>query len=206
MNQESFPEKELRLLQTLDSPSHIQDFLDAIPFNYEKYGETCLSAYRVIKEKKAHCIEGAFLACAALLFHKKNPIIVNLKVAHKDDHDHIITIYKENGYYGAISKTNHNVLRFRDPIYKTIRELVLSYFHEYFLVTTGEKTLLGYSKPINLKRFGRSWVTGKEDLWDIAEQIYNAPTIAIVPQENKKYIRKASAIERTAAKIPQWKK
>ena len=196
---------EKKFLKSLNSPLKIQDYLDSIPFNSEKSGETCMSPRSVMENKKAHCIEGALLASVALWTHGRYPLIINLKVNDTSDYDHIITLYKENGYYGAISKTNHNVLRFRDPVYKTIRELVLSYFHEYFLTNNGKKTLLGYSRPINVKKFGVKWVTTKDSLWDIAEKIYRSPTIKIVPGGNKRFIRKATAVERKSAEIKEWK-
>ena len=130
MTSSSFKNSPRNFLLTLTTPQKIQDYLESIPFNHEEDGETCRSAYEVTRHKKAHCLEGAFLACSALLLQKRKPIIISLKVNNKD-FDHVITIYKENGYFGAISKTNHAVLGWRDPIYKTIRELVMSYFHEY---------------------------------------------------------------------------
>lgn len=194
---------ELKTLTALSTPAKIQNFLDTLPFNFEKNGETCMSPRRVLEEKKAHCIEGAMLAATALMLQGQKPLILNLKVK-ESDFDHALALYKINGYWGAISKTNHAVLRFRDPIYRTVRELALSYFHEYFLVTTGEKTLLGYSRPITMNRFGTSWITRKDDLWDIAEYIYDAKYQSLVPRENKKYIEEASSLEQKAASIPQW--
>lgn len=166
-----------------------------------------MSPRRVMKEEKAHCIEGALLASAALWFHGEKPLIVNLKVQERvGDFDHIITLYKKNGYFGAISKTNHAVLRWRDPVYKTVRELVMSYFHEYFLVSNGKKTMRKYSHTINTASFGGEWVTEEKDLWDVAETIFDAPHIQVIPPNNKKYIRDASKLERDAANIPEWKK
>lgn len=194
---------EKQFLKNLNTPSKIQDYLDSISFNHEEGGETCMSPKRVLREKKAHCLEGALLAGVSFLLNKKRPLIVSLKVK-LSDYDHIIVLYKENGHYGAISKTNHNVLRFRDPVYKNVRELVMSYFHEYFLAETGEKTLLGYTKPINLKKFGTQWITREDELWDIAEAIYDTPIIEIVPKENKKNLRNAHEVEQQAAKIEEW--
>ncbi|MFA6608310.1 MAG: hypothetical protein WCT07_00115 [Candidatus Paceibacterota bacterium] len=164
-----------------------------------------MSPRRVIREKRAHCLEGAMLAATALLIAGGKPLVLSLKVSSDDDYDHVITLFKQNGYWGAISKTNHAVLRYRDPIYKTIRELVLSYFNEYFLTTTGEKTLQGYSKPINLRRFGTNWITSEEELWKISETIFYMPHISIIPEVNKKFIRKASKIEIDSADIKEWK-
>ncbi len=197
--------KEYKILATLSTPEKIQDFLDTIPMNHEEGGETCMSPFRVLREKKAHCIEGAFLAGVCLQMHGSKPLIVNLKV-ETSDYDHIVTIFKRNGYYGALSKTNHVVLRYRDPIYRSVRELVMSYFHEYYLSKSGKKTLLGYTNPINLMRFGSKWVTAENDLWDIAEKIYDTPIISVVPTKNKPYIRLARPFERSVSSIEEWKR
>lgn len=191
--------KEEMILRSLSTPLKIQDYLDSIPFNHEEDGETNRSAYQVISHKKAHCLEGAFLACAALRLQKRKPLIISLKVT-ENDYDHVITIYKEKGYFGAISKTNHAVLGWRDPVYKTIRELVMSYFHEYFLVKNGEKTLRGYSF-INLHRFGTTWINHEGDLYRIALAISNAKHTMIVSRGHEQFIRNATKLERSSASI-----
>lgn len=198
--------KEISKLKKLNTPIKIQDFLDQIPFNHEKFGETCYSALKVLEKNKAHCIEGAFLSALCLKLNNEKPIILSLKVNDKSDFDHIITIYKRNGYYGAISKTNHLVLRFRDPVYKSIRELVMSYFHEYFLTKNGKKTLIGYSKPINLDSFGDSWIYSEKDQWEIAEAIYNSKITKIIPEKNKRFIRNATKYERSGDNLVEWNK
>ncbi|MBI5077959.1 MAG: hypothetical protein HZB11_01145 [Candidatus Yonathbacteria bacterium] len=138
-------EADKKILSRLNTPQKIQDFLDSLPQNHEKNGETCMSPSRVLKEKKAHCIEGAMLAATALWLSGEKPLIMSFKVSRGDE-DHIVALYKKNGYWGAISKTNHAVLRFRDPIYRTTRELALSYFHEYFL-GNGKKNNEGLYSP-----------------------------------------------------------
>jgi len=192
-----------KILSRLNTPNKIQDFLDSLSQNHEEKGETCMSPAQVLKEGKAHCIEGAMLAGVALWLQGEKPLIMSLKVS-RGDFDHIIALYKKNGHWGAISKTNHAVLRFRDPIYRTLRELALSYFHEYFLTTNGKKTMIGYSRPINLKRFGAKWVSSEDDLWDIGNAIFKMPHIPIVPKENKEHLRNAHKVERTAASIKEW--
>jgi hypothetical protein len=193
--------EEERFLRKLDTPIRIQDYLDSLSFNFEEKGETCMSPRRVLQERKAHCIEGAFLAAAALLLSGKPALILNLKVDKRDD-DHIVTLFKEHGYWGAISKTNHAVLRFRDPVYRSVRELAMTYFHEYFLVKGGEKTMKGFAGPINLRRFGTRWVTSQEDLWDIAEVIYDSKIVSVVPKGNARFIREATKLEQKAASLP----
>lgn len=189
------------LLKSLSSPAKIQEYLDSLPFNFETRGETCMSPRRVISAQKAHCIEGSMLACAALMLQGESPLILNLKV-DSSDVDHIVTLYKRNGYWGAISKTNHAVLRFRDPVYLSVRELAMSYFHEYFLISDGLKTMKGFSKPINLRKFGTRWLTSDEDLWHIAESIFDSFHYETYPPENKKFLRPATKLEREAASIP----
>ena len=196
---------EYELLTTLDTPQKVQTFLDALPFNHEQGGETCMSPLRVLRERKAHCIEGALLASVCFMRMGRKPLIANLKVM-ESDYDHIVAIFTENGYYGAVSKTNHPVLLYRDPIYRSVRELMMTYYHELFLYTTGEKTLLGYTKPINTRRFGSKWITAEEDLWDIAEIMYDAPILPMVPEKNRRFIRDAQDFERRALDVEQWER
>ncbi len=198
-------ENEIQVLQKLRSPAAIQNFLDTLPINHEKKGDTHYSPRRTLREKKAHCFEAALLAAAALWVHGEEPLVLHL-ASKPDDDDHLVALYKKNGYFGAMSKTNHAVLRFRDPIFKNVRELALSYFHEYFLNTNGEKTLVGFSKAINLKRFGTAWVTDERDLFELDYALMDLPHAPFVPQANKKYIRPADAFERKAGTLIEWKK
>lgn len=199
--------KELHFLKTLTTPIQIQDYLDTIKFNFGERGETVMSPVSTVRAKKADCLEGALLAAACLWLQGETPHIMNLKVRKGfGDDDHAVAVYKRNGYFGAISKTNHAVLRFRDPVYKTLRELAMSYFHEYFLYKNGVKTMSGYSSLIDLRRFGKSWITEEHDLWDIAKKIYDAKHHATVPAVNKKYVRKATQFERTVTETTEYTK
>ncbi|MEN9338259.1 MAG: hypothetical protein RIQ41_573, partial [Candidatus Parcubacteria bacterium] len=144
-NEFGLTDKEKNFLKSLSTPAKIQDYLDTLQFNHEEGGETCMSPRHVLRTKQAHCIEGAMLAAVALMFQGRPPLLLNLKVNTSKDDDHIVVLFEENGYWGALSKTNHAVLRFRDPVYKSVRELAMSYFHEYFLVKDGTKTMRGYS-------------------------------------------------------------
>lgn len=199
--------KELLFLKTLTTPIRIQDYLDSIPFNFCEDEETCMSPARTVSAKKADCLEGALLAAACLWLQGETPYIMNLKVRKGfGDDDHAVAVYKRNGYFGAISKTNHAVLRFRDPVYKTLRELAMSYFHEYFLYKNGTKTMSGYSSLVDLRRFGKGWITAEHNLWDIAEKLYHAKHYATVPEANKKYVRKATQFERTVTETTEYTK
>lgn len=189
----------LSRLQTLSTPAKIQDFLDTLPFNHETQGETCMSPVRVLEAKKAHCFEGALLAAAALWLQGEKPLLMHLLTGPGDDH-HALALFKRNGYWGAISKTNHAVLRYRDPIYKTPRELALSYFHEYFL-HNGRKTLRAYSKPFSLARFGKSWITSEDDVWELALALRDSPHTPLIPPKNRSFIRNASPLERRVGRL-----
>lgn len=195
---------ELRILKKLSTPIKIQNFLDTHPINWEKKGETYMSPRRTLRARKMHCLEGALVAAAALWLQGEEPLLLDLKT--KGDDDHVVALYRRNGYWGAISKTNHTTLRFRDPVYKTIRELTLSYFHEYFINRTGRKTLQSYSQPFNLKKLGTDWVTAKEDLFHIAEAIDVSRHYPLVHKKNARLLRPADTMERLAGKLIEWKR
>ena len=201
-----FPDCERRefvLFKKLNSPAKIQDFLNTLPFNFEKNGDTCSSPLVVLDRKMAQCLEGALLAAAILWYHDQKPLLLDLRTVRPDD-DHVLALFKQGGRWGAISKTNHAVLRYRDPIYTTIRELALSYFNEYFL-DNGKKTLRSYSKPLNLLQFDDEWLTIDQELWGIYEELDNAPHVALADKKTLRRLRKADAIEIEAGKITEWK-
>ena len=160
----------LKLLRKLSTPEKIQRYLDDLPYNKEKDGETCRSPRLVIEYNTAHCFEGALFAAAALRANGKPPFILDL--ASVRDDDHVIAVYRTNGCWGAIAKSNYAGLRFRSPVYRTLRELALSYFEHYYNLN-GEKTLRAYSsRPVNLARFDSiQWMTSPEPLWAIPEYL-----------------------------------
>lgn len=199
----SYP-KEFRVFRTLKTPSKIQDFVDGIPINFEKNGDTCRSPLMVLKHRKAHCMEGALLAAAALWHHGERPLLLDLKTTNNDE-SHVVTLFKRSGGWGAISKTNHAVLRYRDPIYKTPRELAASYFNEYFL-DSGIKTLRSYSAPFSLLRYGADWLTAKENLWKIVNDVDKCRHFKILKFGIVKRLRLADPVEIRAGKITKWKK
>lgn len=195
---------ERKILQKLDSPKKIQDFLNTLPNNFEPDGDTCRSPRTVLRTRTAHCIEGAMLAALALAYHGKPALLMDLS-AHKRDFDHVVTLFKQAGKWGAISKTNHAVLRYREPIYKTLRELALSYFHEYF-TADGKKNLRSYSRPLNLKKFKTDWITNGEDVWYIAEALCEIKHYPLIDKKTIQTLRRADPIEIEAGKIVEWRK
>ncbi len=203
----SYKKEEIRLFKKLNSPKKIQDYIQKIPFNFEKLGETCMSPRTILKKKKAHCMEGALFAAAVLEFHGHLPLILDLRTSKKPfDYDHVVAIWKEDGFYGAISKTNHGVLRYREPVYKSVRELVMSYFHEYFL-TNGLKTLREYSDPFDLNHFNYlNWRTNDEDLHEIPEYLDKIRHHEILTKKQIKNLRNVDKIEIEASWEEEYKK
>lgn len=195
-----FTKEEISLYKKLNSPKKTQDFLNSLKINFEEEGDTCMSPRMVLKKGKAHCIEGALLAATALRFHGEEPLILDLE-ATKKDFDHVIAVFRENGRWGALSKTNHAVLRYREPVYKDIRELVMSFFHEYFL-DNGKKTLRKYSAPVNLKKFDNlGWMTSEEEVWYIADHLTKIKHFDILTRSQITNLRKADEIEIEAGKL-----
>jgi hypothetical protein len=148
-------------------------------------------------------MEGAMLAASALKLLGHSPLVMDLKSRRGDD-DHIVTLFTVEGCFGAISKTNHAALRYRDPIYTSLRELAMSYMHEYFL-KDGTKTLRSYSEPFDLSQFqDLHWETSQKDLWVIPRSIDRSPHISLLSQKQISMLRKADSMERKAGNLTEW--
>jgi hypothetical protein len=165
-----FSPGERAVFRRLNSPEQIQRFLDReVVYNKEPGGATCRSPRRVLSDRTAHCIEGALFAAAALRMLGHPPLIVDLEAVRDDDH--VLAVYRVDGHWGAIAKSNFSGLRHRAPVFRTLRELIMSYF-EHFFNLRREKTLRRYSRPVNLTRFDTiDWMTAGEDLWTIGEYL-----------------------------------
>ena len=196
--------KELRILKKLNTPKKIQDFLNKIPINFDYRKDTCMSPRIVLRKNKCHCIEGAVLAALCLRLNGKPPLILDLE-SNKRDYDHVIAVFKENGKWGAISKTNHAVLKYRDPIYNSIRELVMSYFHEYN-DKKGRKNLRKHSLPVDLSMFNKkNWVTNENDNWFIANYLVKVKHYDLINKKQILNLRKSDKIEIEKDKLVEWK-
>jgi hypothetical protein len=168
--------EETAFLKTLSNPDKIQAYLDSIDYNpnYE-----CKSPRWVMKKRSAHCFEGALFAAAALQFIGYKPLIVDMRAINDDDH--VIALFKENGCWGAVAKSNFTSLRFREPVYRSIRELIMSYF-DFFFNMDGYKSLRSYSLPFDLTVYEpRNWTTTDIDLeyiGDKIESLHHFPVVA----------------------------
>jgi hypothetical protein len=185
---------EFAVLRRLDSPQKIQQFLFGLQQNFEPGGDTCHPVRKVLRTRRAHCIEGAMLAAAALWVHGEPPLLLDLQADR--DYDHVVALFRRGGCWGAISKTNPPVLRWRDPVYRSLRELAMSYLHEY-ANRRGHKTLRRYSRPLDLRRIDpQVWITNGKNCWDIAEALDGLPHYALVSARQAKLLRRRDALER----------
>jgi len=164
---DGFTIDELKVIAGFKKPHNIQLFLNDIKYNPEYVTR---SPKMVLKHKVANCFEGALFAAAALRMLGYKPLIVDMMA--KNDDDHVIAIFKKNGLLGAVAKSNTTVLRFREPVYRTVRELVMSYFDFYFN-TLGEKSLISYSNPVDLAKFDKyNWMTIENDLEFMGDYLF----------------------------------
>ncbi len=172
-----FTRQELRRLRALRSPVGVQRALDRMPYHI---GKTAWSPRRVLAEGTAHCLEGAIFAATALRVLGFPPLLLDLEAVQ--DTDHVIAVYQLNGHWGAIAKSNFSGLRCRAPVYRSLRELAMSYFEDYINLR-GDRTLRAYSRPVNLSRFDRShpgWMTSGADLWFIPDHLVDIPHIHLL--------------------------
>jgi hypothetical protein len=187
-----FNAREWSTLRRLRTPERIQRFLDAdIGYNKEPGGPTCRSPRCVLRDRIAHCLEGALFGAAALRAQGFPPLLLDLEAVRDDDH--VLAIFKQRGHWGAIAKSNYSGLRFREPVYRTLRELVMSYFEHYYNLEA-EKTLRAYSRPVNLARFDRiGWMTTEQELWAIPDHLLAIPHTPLL----------ARGVERRLARVDQ---
>jgi hypothetical protein len=172
MTRDGFAAAEWRMLRLLRTPERIQRFLDEeVAYNKEESGATCKSPRVVLSERRAHCMEGALFGAAALRAQGAPPLLMDLEAVRDDDH--VLALFRRGGCWGAIGKSNYTGLRFREPVYRSLRELAMSYFEQYFNLES-EKTLRSYSRPVNLARFDRiGWMTADRDVWEIPEYLFS---------------------------------
>jgi len=182
---ESFTPAELRKLRSLKDPHGIQRFLNRQPYHV---ADTAWSPRLVLRENTSHCFEGALFAAAALRANGYPPLVIDLEAEH--DTDHVVAVYKQHGHWGAVSKSNYSCLVFREPIFRSLRELVMSYFDAYFNLRR-ERTLRTFSNPVNLARFDRlGWMTTDQHLWFIAEYLFTIRHFPLLPPKMAKRLHR----------------
>ncbi len=195
--------REFAVLRRLSTPAKIQAFLNAIPTNHETEGETILSVREVLRQRRAHCIEGAFVAACALWIHGDRPLVMHLDCA-ASDYPHVLALFRRGGAWGAISKTNGAVLRFRDPVYRSLRELAMSYFHEYS-DRRGRKTLRSHSAAFDLRRIDPAlWVTREQECGEVNSRLAALRHYPLISSRQLRLLSPRDAFERKAAKMVEY--
>jgi hypothetical protein len=194
---------EFAVLRRLDTPQKIQLFINAIPANHEIGGETILSVREVLRQGRAHCIEGAFVAACALWIHGEAPLVMYMD-CDASDYPHVLALFRRSKAWGAISKHNGPQLRYRDPIYRSLRELAMSYFHEYFN-KRGSKTLRGYSRAFDMRRIDpRLWVTCDKACNEASDLLAGLRCYSLLDARQSRLLSRRDAFERQAAKIVEY--
>ena len=197
--------REFSILMRLSTPRKIQDYLNAIPINHEIGGQTILSVREVLRQRRAHCIEGAFFAACALWVHGEPPLVMHLD-CDLSDFPHVVALFRRGGHWGAISKTNGTPLRYRDPVYRSLRELVMSYFHEYYN-KRGHKTLRSYSGSFDMRRFEpEHWVTSEKSCWAAHDWLADLRHFPLISSRQARLLSRRDPFERSAAKMVQYPK
>src|SRR5437763_2655923 len=190
---------EFAVLRRLDTPRKVQKFIYGLQQNFELDGESCLTVREVLRTRRAHCIEGAMLAACAMWVHGEPPLLLDLQAER--DYDHVVALFRRGSCWGAISKTNPPLLRWRDPVYRTLRELAMSYPHEY-ANDRNQKTLRTYSRPFDLRGFDpKLWVTGRKNCWEVGEAVDEIRHFRLVTKRQARALRLRDALERKAGAL-----
>jgi hypothetical protein len=193
---------EFAVLQRLRTPEKIQEFLFGLRQNFEPDGDSCNSVRVVLRHRRAHCIEGAMLAACALWIHGEPPLLLDLQAVH--DYDHVVALFRRRGRWGAISKTNGMVLRYRDPIYASLRELAMSYFHEYYN-KRDRKTLRTYSRPFDLRRLDPDlWVTSEDGVWKLIDALEASRHYPLITRAHERALTRRDPFERLHGGLLQY--
>ena len=189
----NFTGNELRTLRGFKTPAALQRFLDDLPYHL---ADTAWSPRMVLRNGTAHCLEGAIFAAAALRVLGFPPLLWDLEA--DQDTDHVLALFRVRGFWGAVAKSNFTGCRYREPVYRTLRELAMSYFNIYFNLR-GERTLRRYSRPVNLSRFDhRNWMTSEESVWFIPEHLCQIPHVPLLPPNQARRLTRIDPRTRAA--------
>ena len=192
---------ELAVFRKLSTPEKVQSFVSTLKCNFETEGDTCFSVRTTLARGEAHCIEAAFVAACALMLHGRPALLMDL-TAEGDD-DHVVALFREGPHWGAISKSNTVWLRWRDPIYRTLRELAMSYFHEY--VKGPRKTLRSYSRPFDLgSTHPALWITGEENCWETAGALDEIHHYPLISTRQARKLRLRDRMERRIGRMAEY--
>jgi hypothetical protein len=193
--------EETAVFAKLSDPEKIQDFITDMPSNAEPHGDTCYSVRMALRQNCCHCIEGAFIAACALMLHGRPALLMDFQARGYDDH--VLTLFRRGRFWGAISKSNSIWLRWRDPVYRSPRELAMSYFHEYILGP--KKSLRRVSRPFDIGAYrAEDWITAEEDCWNMAGEIDRAPHVQLITALQARQLKLRDRFETYADTIKEF--
>ena len=169
-----FTAGEWKLIQTHRTPEQVQRYLRSIPYNREREGTTCFSFRRVLAENRAHCLEGALVAAVILEQHGYPPTLVSIE--SQDKLDHVLLLFKRNGRWGSVARSRDIGLHGRKPVFRTVRDLVMSYFDMY-IDKTGRITGYGVASLYELGDY--DWRLSERNVRKVEHHLQEIPHIAI---------------------------
>jgi hypothetical protein len=189
-----FTARELRTLRSLRTPAGIQKFIDGMQYHL---AGTAWSPRLVLRDRTSHCLEGAIFAAAALRVIGFPPLVMDFEAVN--DTDHVVAVFQIDGHWGALAQSNYSGCRYREPVYRSLRELAMSYFEDYFNLRC-ERTMRTYSKPVNLARFdSRNWMTTEKPIWFIPEYLVDIPHIKLLTPRMIKRLARVDVRSKGAA-------
>lgn len=195
--------REFATLSRLATPPRIQAFVSALPANHELAGETVHSVRAVLRHREAHCIEGALVAACALWIHGDPPLVMHVD-CDASDYPHVVALFRRGRSWGAISKSNGAWLRYRDPVYRSLRELAMSYFHEYF-DKRGRKTMRSHSGAYDLRRIDPAlWVANDDECWIVHDRLAALRHFPLISAAQARDLSARDAFERRCARVVQY--
>jgi hypothetical protein len=179
------PQSLQQVFRGLKSPIAIQAYLDSIPYKAEELDRSPL---QVMSDGQAHCLDGGIFAALALWRIGFRPLIIDLVPEPGKDDDHVLAIFQVDGLWGALAKSNYAILRYREPVYRSLRELAMTYF-EFFFSLQREKTLRGYTRPLDLSRFtDPSWMWDEEGIKRISKRLYGLKPIPLISEKSATHL------------------
>ncbi|MGH8706838.1 MAG: hypothetical protein ACREVD_02110, partial [Burkholderiales bacterium] len=195
---------EFAVLRRLNTPRKVQKFVYGLKQNFEVQGETCHTVREVLRTRTAHCIEGAMVAACAMWIHGEPPLLLDMRAVR--DFDHVVALFRRRGRWGAISKTNGFALRWRDPVYRSLRELAMSYLHEY-TNRREHKTLREFSRPFDLRSMRPAdWVTAPKGAWVVAERLDELPHTQLLAWYEERALVRRDPFERRVGALLQYRR
>ncbi len=169
-----------KTFRRLSSPVDVQAYLDSLPYIAEELDRSPL---RVMTDRQAHCLDGGIFAALVLARLGHRPLILDLVPQPGTDDDHVLALFKHNGNWGCIAKSNYVLLRFREPVYRNLHELAMTYFEGY-TNTEKQKTLRGYTRPLDLSGFSSDWMWSEAGIAKISKRLYRLKPFPLIPPED----------------------